>query len=322
MRILSGMQPSGIAHLGNYLGAMKQHISMAKDKKNECFFFPANYHALTTMKDGKKLEEMTYNLAMDYIALGIDTENTSFFKQSNVPEHAELCWIFNCITTMPFLERAHAWKDALAKKKKEISAGLFIYPILQAADILIYKPNLVPVGQDQKQHIEMSRDIAEKFNQTWAEVFPLPEPLIVENVAIVPGTDGEKMSKSYGNTIEMFAPENVLKSQIMAIKTDSTPLELPKDPEKCIVFQIYKLLATKEETEKLKNKFLNGNYGYGHAKIELFEKILEYFKEAREKRKKLLDHKDYVEEILQKGASKAHKIAEITMKEVREKCGL
>ncbi|KKP39199.1 MAG: tryptophanyl-tRNA synthetase, tryptophanyl-tRNA synthetase [Candidatus Peregrinibacteria bacterium GW2011_GWF2_33_10] len=322
MRILSGMQPSGIAHLGNYLGAMRQHIERTKNEQNECFYFLANYHALTTVKDKKKLEEMTLNLAMDYIALGIDNDNTAFFKQSDVPEHTELCWIFNCITHMGFLERAHAWKDAKEKGKKEMSAGLFIYPILQAADILIYKPNLVPVGQDQKQHIEMSRDIAEKFNQTWGETFPLPEPLIEKSVAVVPGTDGEKMSKSYGNTIEMFAEEKVLKSQVMTIKTDSTPLESPKNPDTCNVFKLYKLLATESEIKLMRENYLKGGYGYGHAKTTLFEKILEYFQDAREKRKKLENNKNYVEEVLKKGALKARKVAEQTIKEVREKCGL
>ncbi len=322
MRILSGMQPSGIAHLGNYLGAMKQHIERTNNSANECFYFMANYHALTTVKDGKKLKEMTFNLAMDYIALGVDKDNTAFFKQSDIPEHTELCWILNCITHIGFLERAHAWKDANAKRKKEISAGLFIYPILQAADILIYKPNQVPVGQDQKQHIEMCRDIAMKFNQTWGEIFPLPQPLIEKEVAVVPGTDGEKMSKSYGNTIEMFAEEKILKAQVMAIITDSTPLEAAKDPTGCNVFKLYKLLANKDEIKNMENKYKNGGFGYGHAKMALFEKILDYFKESRIKREKLKNNKDYIDQILQQGAIKARKIATETMDEIRKKCGL
>lgn len=322
MRILSGMQPSGIAHIGNYLGAMRQHIKRADNSQNECFYLLANYHALTTVKDSKKLQNMTLSLAMDYIALGIDKPNTAFFKQSDVPEHAELCWILNCITHVGLLERAHAWKDAKAKGKKEMSAGLFIYPILQAADILIYKPDLVPVGQDQKQHIEMSRDIATKFNETWGETFPLPEPMIEKEVAVVPGIDGEKMSKSYGNTIDMFAEEKTLKSQVMSIVTDSTPLEQPKNPEICNVFKIYKLLANESEIKLMKENYIKGGYGYGHAKKALLEKILEYFKEARERRSKLENNKDYVLEVLRKGAVKARAVAEQTIKEVREKCGL
>ncbi|OGJ51996.1 tryptophan--tRNA ligase, partial [Candidatus Peregrinibacteria bacterium RIFOXYB2_FULL_32_7] len=275
-----------------------------------------------TVKDKKKLEEMTLNLAMDYIALGIDKENTAFFKQSDIPEHVELCWILSCITGMSLLERAHAWKDAQAKGKKEISSGLFMYPVLQAADILIYKPDQVPVGQDQKQHVEMARDIAEKFNQTWGEIFPLPEPLIEKEVAIVPGTDGEKMSKSYGNTIEMFTDEETLKKQVMSIITDSKGLEESKNPATCNVFKLYKLLATEKEIKDMENKYKAGGYGYGHAKTALFEKILEYFKSAREKREKLKNNQDYVAEVLKKGALKARAVAEKTMDEVRRKCGL
>ncbi len=245
-RVLSGIQPSGAIHLGNYLGAIKQHIEMQQNSNYDCFFFIADLHALTTVRDPKKLADMTRDVALTYLSLGLDPEKVVFFKQSDVPEHTELAWIFSCITPMGLLERAHAWKDAVEKGKKEKTAGLFIYPILMAADILLYKPSLVPVGKDQKQHIEIARDIATHFNTTFGEEFPQPQELTPEDVAVVPGTDGQKMSKSYGNTIDIFAPENILKKQIMGIVTDSTPVEAPKDPSTCNVFQLYKLVATKE----------------------------------------------------------------------------
>ncbi|MDP2642271.1 MAG: tryptophan--tRNA ligase [Candidatus Peregrinibacteria bacterium] len=318
-RILSGIQPSGRPHLGNYLGAMRQHIEMQKDF--ECFLFIADLHALTTVHNAKEMQENTYDLAVSYLALGLDPEKTIFFKQSDVAEHTELCWIFDCLVKMPFLERAHAWKDAKAKGKKEESVGLFNYPILQAADILLYQPNLVPVGKDQKQHIEMSRDIAITFNTTFGETFKIPDPLIKEEVAVVPGTDGQKMSKSYGNTIDIFAEENILKKQVMGIVTDSTPLEEPKDPKKCNVFNLYKLLATKEEIKELENKYKKGGFGYGDAKKTLLAKILEHFKESREKYKEIYPKKDMVYAILENGSNKARILAAKTLKEVKTKVG-
>ncbi len=318
-RILSGVQPSGKPHLGNYLGAMRQHIEMQEDY--ECYLFIADLHALTTVRDREQMQSQTLDLAISYLALGLDPEKTIFFKQSDLPEHAELCWIFDAITTMPFLERAHAWKDAKAKGKKEATVGLFNYPILQAADILLYQPDLVPVGQDQKQHIEMTRDIAQNFNNIFGETFKLPEPYIKEEVAVIPGTDGQKMSKSYGNTIDIFAPEKELKKQVMGIVTDSTPLEEPKDPEQCNAYKIYKLIATDAESEALAEKYRAGNFGYGHAKTELLNKILEHFKEARTKYEELQSQEDYVREVLKKGAQKAKLLAFDTLSQAKKKIG-
>ncbi|MFA5947923.1 MAG: tryptophan--tRNA ligase [Candidatus Gracilibacteria bacterium] len=318
-KILSGVQPSGVIHLGNYLGALRQHIEMQKNF--ECYLFIADLHALTTVKDAELMRKYTYELAVSYLALGLDPQKTIFFKQSDVQQHAELCWIFDCITKMPYLERAHAWKDAKEKGNKETSVGLFNYPILQAADILLYSPDLVPVGKDQKQHIEMSRDIAQNFNQIFGETFKIPEPFIKEEVATVLGTDGQKMSKSYKNTIDIFAEENVLKKQVMSIVTDSTPIEEPKDPEKCNVYNIYKLIADKEETKELAQKYKKGGFGYGDAKKLLLNKILEQFKEARENYKNIYPKKDYVYGILEEGGKKAKKIAEAKLIEVKKKIG-
>lgn len=318
-RILSGVQPSGKPHLGNYLGAMRQHIKMQEDF--ETFLFIADLHALTTVRDPKLMREQTYDLAVSYLALGLDPEKTVFFKQSDLPEHAELCWIFDCITQMPFVERAHAWKDAQAKGKKEASVGLFNYPILQAADILLYQPDLVPVGQDQKQHIEMTRDIAQNFNNIFGETFKIPEPHIEKAVAVVPGTDGQKMSKSYGNTIEIFADEAILKKQVMGIVTDSTPLEEPKDPETCNVFKLYKLIAEDSEIKDLEKKYKAGGFGFGDAKKHLLEKVLSYFADARKKYDELKDKKDYIQEVLESGAERAKKVASNTLDTAKKHIG-
>lgn len=321
MRILSGMQPSGNPHLGNYLGAMKQQIEL-QNKHEECFYFIANYHALTTVKDPKKLREMTFELTASYLALGLDPKKSIFFRQSDVPEHTELAWILNCITPMGLIERAHAWKDALAKGKKESSLGLFNYPVLMTADILMYHPHIIPVGKDQKQHVEIARDIAQRFNTIYGETFTLPKALIKENVATVPGIDGKKMSKSYGNTIDIFAPENMLKKQVMSIVTDSTTVEEKKNPEKCTVFTLYKLLSSEKETNDLAEKYKKGNFGYGDAKKLLLETILETFRPYREKREKLLQNSDYMETALRDGAIRARNIATKTLKDVRIKIGL
>lgn len=325
-RILSGIQPSGKPHLGNYLGAMKQHIEMQNDF--ETILFIADLHALTTVRDAEKMKDQTLDIAAAYLALGLDPEKTIFFKQSDLSEHAELCWILDCITMMPFLERAHAWKDAQNKGKKETTVGLFNYPILQAADILLYQPDLIPVGQDQKQHIEMARDIAQNFNHIFdinpkaKPTFKLPEPYIKKEVAIVPGTDGQKMSKSYGNTIDIFSDEATLKKQVMSIKTDSTPLEEPKDPEKCLVFKLYSLIATASETKALEKKYRKGGFGYGDAKKLLLAKIMETFEEPRAKYEKLIKNPALLQKTLSDGAKRAKKIAEKTLKEVKEKTGL
>lgn len=317
--VLSGIQPSGKPHIGNYFGAMRQHIEMQKDY--QCYLFIADLHALTTIRDPELMRSRTYELAVSYLALGLNPEKTVFFKHSDLPEHTELCWIFDCIVKMPFLERAHAWKDAKAKGKKETSVGLFNYPVLQAADILLYQPDLVPVGQDQKQHIEMSRDIATTFNTTFGEVFKIPEPYIKKEVAVVPGTDGQKMSKSYGNTIDIFASEAELKKQVMSIVTDSTPVEEAKDPTKCNVFQLYKLFASQEEQNTLAKKYRAGGYGYGDAKKLLLQSISEYFKEARSRYEELAPKKDYVYQVLEEGAKRAKEVASKTLNAAKIKIG-
>lgn len=324
-RILSGVQPSGQIHLGNYLGAIRQHIEM--QKSFETFLFIADLHALTTIRDAALLKTLTTELVKAYLALGLDPDKTVFFQQSAIPEHSELCWILDTVTPMALIERAHAFKDATAKDKagktiKEITVGLFNYPVLQAADILLYQPDLVPVGQDQKQHIEFARDIAIKFNSAYGDIFKIPEPFIKEEVAVVPGTDGQKMSKSYGNTIDIFAPEATLKKQVMGIVTDSTPVDQPKDPKKCNVFRLYELLANKKEIADLTDKYTAGGFGYGEAKKLLLAKLLELFADART-RKADLDKKDkQVREILEEGTKKAKKTASKTLEEVKKKTGL
>ncbi len=320
-RVISGIQPSGAIHLGNYLGAIKQHIEMQNSGNYDCFFFIADLHALTTVRDAKRLAEMTRDVALTYLALGLDPEKVTFFKQSDIPEHSELAWILSTLTPMGLLERAHAWKDAVEKGAKEKTVGLFTYPILMAADILIYKPDLVPVGKDQKQHIEITRDIATHFNTHFGNTLNQPQELTPEDVAIVPGTDGQKMSKSYGNTIDIFAPEATLKKQVMGIVTDSTPVEAPKDTSKCNVFQLYKLIATSSEITALKAQYEKGGFGYGEAKKILLAKLLEVFTPARKKYIELKENLSYVERVLQTGAERARTEASKTLDEVRKKIG-
>lgn len=317
--VLSGIQPSGRPHLGNYLGAMKNHIEM--QNSFDCRIFIADLHALTTLKDPKKLHELSMEVAIDYLALGLDPQKTVFFRQSDIAEHSELAWILSCVTPLALLERAHAYKDAVAKGMKEPSTGLFTYPVLMAADILMYHPNVVPVGKDQKQHIEIARDIAIKFNQTFGDTFHLPEPYIPEETAYIIGTDGEhKMSKSYGNVIEFFAEESVIKKQVMGIKTDSTPVEAPKKPE--TVFHLYALFASLKEQNELEKKYSTGGFGYGEAKKLLLEKILDYFGPFRKKRIELQKDLGYVDDVLKIGAQKARALAQKTMDTVRAKTGL
>ena len=269
MRSLSGIQASGVLHIGNYFGAMKQFVE--NQEKNEGLYFIADYHALTSLRDPKAVRENTLNAAMDFLALGLDPEKSIIFVQSDVPEHTELMWILMNITPVGLLERAVSYKEKVEKGLSP-NAGLLTYPVLMAADILMYDPDIVPVGKDQKQHIEMARDIATKFNGEYGETFKLPEEETLKEVAVVPGTDGQKMSKSYGNTIQMFATKAELKKQVMSIVTDSTPLEEPKDPENNIT-KLYELFATKEELAEMKRKFSEGGYGYGHGKTELLNKI-------------------------------------------------
>lgn len=319
-RILSGVKPTGKAHLGNYLGAMQNHVNMQNDY--ESFIFIADLHSLTTVKNAKELQGLIIDLALDYLALGLDPEKSVFFRQSDIHEHAELTWILNCVTPMSMLELAHAYKDAVAKGNKEINVGVFDYPVLMAVDILIYKPDLVPVGQDQKQHVEITRDIAGKFNRIFGEVFKLPSPFIPKEVAVVIGTDGQKMSKSYGNIIEIFADEKTLKKQVMGVVTDSTPLEQPKDPDKDNIFKLYSYFASSEEKKSLADKYRAGGFGYGDAKKLLLEKIMVHFEPYRRKRVELSKNLDYIMDVLNKGAEKARSVASATMKEVREKVGL
>lgn len=318
-RSLSGIQPSGVLHIGNYFGAIKQFVELQNEY--EGFYFLANYHALTSSPKGEDLKNNTINVILDYLALGLDPEKSTLFLQSDVPEHTELSWILSNVTPMGLLERAHSYKDKTAKGIKP-NVGLFTYPVLMASDILIYSPDIVPVGKDQKQHVEITRDIATKFNETYGkEVFKLPKEKIVENVATVPGIDGDKMSKSYGNVINMFGSKKQLKKQIMSIVTDSTPLEEPKNPDNNIT-KLYSLFATEEEVNALKEKFLAGNFGYGHAKTELFDKFMDYFAPFQKKREELLQNMDYVNEILKKGALKAREIATKKVDEVRDVVGI
>jgi len=317
-RILSGVKPTGKAHIGNYLGAMRNHVNMQQDHEN--FIFIADLHSLTTVKSKAELQELIIDLALDYLALGLNPERAVFFRQSDVPEHAELTWVLNCLTPMPMLENAHAYKDAIAKGSHEINVGLFTYPVLMAVDILIYKPDIVPVGKDQKQHVEIARDLAGKFNRTYGDVFKLPVPYIPEEVAVVIGTDGQKMSKSYGNTIEIFASDKALKKQVMGIITDSTPVEAPKDPD--TIYKLYSYFATEDEKKSLLERYQAGGMGYGDAKKLLLEKIIETFKPFREERERLKNDLAYVKDVLKKGAEKARETASATKAEVWEKTGL
>ncbi|MCK5454167.1 MAG: tryptophan--tRNA ligase [Calditrichia bacterium] len=318
-RVLSGIQPSGDLHIGNYFGAIRQHIEFQED--NECYYFVANLHAMTTIQDKKRLQEATLQVAIDYLALGLDPDKANLFIQSDIPEVTELAWVLSTITPIGLLERAHSYKDKIAKGITP-NHGLFAYPILMAADILIYDSDVVPVGKDQKQHLEMTRDMALKLNHLFGETLIVPEEYIMPEVAVVPGLDGQKMSKSYGNTIEMFCDEKTLKQKVMSIVTDSTPLEEPKDPDNNTILALYKLFASPEEREQMRQKFLQGGYGYGHAKKELLEKIQSFFEPARKKREEIMRDKAYAEEVLNKGALAAREKAQEVMSRIRENCGL
>jgi tryptophanyl-tRNA synthetase len=316
-RILSGVQPTGKLHLGNYFGATRQHIALQNEA--ECFYFIADYHSLTTIHDPKILSENTRDVALDYLALGLDPDKAVFFRQSDIPEVTELAWIFSTVTNMGLLERAVSFKEKV-DRGIDASVGLFFYPVLMAADILIYRSHLVPVGKDQVQHIEMTQDIAGKFNRTYGDVFPIPNYRLDKESKVL-GTDGQKMSKSYGNTIEIFAEGNALKKVVMGIVTDSTPVEAPKDPDKCNIFALYSLFATDEERAALAARYRAGGMGYGEAKKLLLEKINEHFADARAKRKELAAQPERVEAILRKGAERARAEARQTMALVRRAVG-
>jgi len=319
MRILSGIQPSGSIHLGNFFGMMK--TMLAYQDKSELFTFIANLHALTSLFEGKGLADNTLELVADYLALGLDHEKTVFWVQSDVPEVVELTWYLSNLTPVGLLERSHSYKDKIAKGIAP-NAGLFFYPVLMAADILIYQSDRVPVGKDQKQHLEITRDIAIKFNNTYGEVFTVPEEEIAEDVATVPGIDGQKMSKSYGNTIDVFAERNVLKKKIMSIVTDSKPVEEPKNPDECNVFAIYRLFAAPDQLADMADRYRKGGLGYGEVKKELVDMIWNYFEPYREKRAALIADKERLRKILDEGADKARYHALKTLRKVRKKVGV
>lgn len=319
MRILTGIQPSGTPHIGNYFGAMRQVCNI--QDKGETFLFIADYHSLTTGPSPDALRSRVLELALNYLACGVDTEKTVLFRQSDVPEVCELTWILNNVTPVGLLERAHSYKDKIAKGFAP-NNGLFSYPVLMASDILIYQSNLVPVGKDQKQHLEITRDIAIKFNNQYGEIFTIPDELIPDEVAIVPGIDGQKMSKSYNNTIPIFGKEKEIRKAIMNIVTDCKGLEEPKDPDLCNVVALYKLVATPEELEEMKERYRAGGYGYGHAKVALFEKLWNYFEPMRKRRAELESDIGYVWQILAAGAEKARAEATRTMDKVRRAVGL
>lgn len=318
IRFLSGVQPSGKLHLGNYFGALRQHIALQDE--GEAYYFIANYHAMTTVQDRKLLAEQTRDVALDYLALGLDPEKAVFFRQSDVPEVAELAWVLGTVTGKGLLDRATSYKDKV-QRGVAASVGLYYYPVLMAADILIYRSNAVPVGEDQVQHIEMTRDMAQAFNNTYGEIFPVPECRL-DAGAKVPGIDGQKMSKSYGNTIEIFQEGKALKKRVMSVVTDSTPLEDPKDPEKCNVIALYRLMASEAEVEEMKARYRAGGYGYGDAKLALLEKIDAHFGPFREERKRLAADPGYVEKVLREGGARARAEAEKTMRLVREAVGI
>jgi tryptophanyl-tRNA synthetase len=320
MRSLSGIQPSGRLHLGNYFGAVRQFHRL-QEEGHQCFYFIANYHAMTTMQDRAQLEEATMHLAMGYLALGIDPQRSVFFVQSDVPQVTELCWVLNCVCPVSLMEKGTTYKDKVTKGFSP-NMGLFDYPVLQAADIIIYDSNVVPIGADQKQHVEMTRDLAIKFNSVYGDVLVVPESLIVPEVAIVPGIDGLKMSKSYGNVIEIFATPKETVKRCRQIVTDSTPMEQPKDPDKDNVFALLKLLASPAELEEIAGKYRAGGYGYGHAKDRLSQLINERFEPARQKFAELEKNPDYVRDVMREGGCKAREVAEATMRRVRSACGL
>jgi len=319
LRVLSGIQPSGKLHIGNFFGAMRQHLQLQAE--HDCFYFIADFHALTSNPTPAEVAGHTLDVAMDYIALGLDTEKTIFWRQSDVPEVTELTWLLSCITPMGLLQRCTSYKDKVAQGLAP-NHGLFAYPVLQAADILIYQSDLVPVGADQKQHIEVTRDIAIRFNSAYSEVFTVPKEHIIESVAVVPGVDGRKMSKSYGNTIEIFEPEKSVRKKIMKIVTDSTPVEAPKDPDKCNVFALLKLVASPEELAEWESKYRNGGMGYGQAKKRLAELMTDYFKPFRQKRTELESNIDHVKEVLANGAERAKAVARQTLEKARQAVGL
>ncbi len=320
VRILTGIQSSGKPHLGNLMGAILPAIELSKKEGNESFFFIADLHSLTTIKDSKLRIENTRAVAATWLACGFDTSKNVFYRQSRVPVVCELAWYLSCFTPYPMLANAHSFKDK-SGKLSDVNAGLFMYPALMAADILLYDADLIPVGQDQKQHIEMTRDIGHAFNHKYGETFIIPEPLINDDVMTIPGTDGQKMSKSYNNIIDVFLPEKKLKKNIMQIVTDSTPLEELKNPDTCNIFALYKLFATDSRITEMRSNYEGGNYGYGHAKQALFELLNEQFREEREKYEYYMSSNDELETELIKGEKKATEVASEVLTKVKQKLG-
>lgn len=319
-RILTGIQSSGRPHLGNLLGAIIPAIKLSKISGNESFFFIADLHSLTTIKDAQQRIDNVNAVAAAWLAFGFDIEHNLLYRQSRIPEVCELTWYLSCLTPFPMLANAHSFKDK-SDRLSDVNAGLFTYPVLMTADIILYDANYVPVGKDQKQHLEMARDIATTFNNIYGETFVVPEAKIEADVMIVPGTDGQKMSKSYGNIIDIFLPDKELKKQVMSIVTDSTPLEEPKNPDTDNVFALYKLLATHDETESLRKKYLAGNYGFGHAKQELFDLILHKFAKERESFNFYMSNIPELEKKLQTSEVKATMIARSVLDKVKVKLG-
>ncbi|WP_196895566.1 tryptophan--tRNA ligase [Aureivirga marina] len=319
-RILTGVQSTGTPHLGNILGAIMPAIEMANDPKNESFLFIADMHSLTQIKDGETLRQNTYSTAATWLAFGLDTEKTVFYRQSDIPETTELTWYLSCFFPYQRLTLAHSFKDK-ADRLEDVNAGLFTYPMLMAADILLYDAEIVPVGKDQLQHLEMTRDVASRFNHKMGETFVLPEAKIQESTMYVPGTDGGKMSKSKGNIIDIFLPEKKLRKQIMKIETDSTPLEDPKNPDTCNLFALYKLVASEEQIAEMRGNYEGGNYGFGHAKQAFYELILEKFEEPRKKYNYFMENLEELDKVLAVGAEKAKEVASEVLKRTRTKVG-
>ncbi|MCC4212139.1 tryptophan--tRNA ligase [Leeuwenhoekiella parthenopeia] len=319
-RILTGVQSTGTPHLGNLLGAIIPAITMANDSKNESFLFIANLHTLTQIKEASVLKENTYSVAAAWLAFGLDIEKTVFYRQSDVPQTTELAWYLSCFFPYQRLTLAHSFKDK-SDRLADVNSGLFTYPMLMAADILLYDAEFVPVGKDQLQHIEMTRDVASRFHAQMGETFVMPEAKIEENTKYIPGTDGEKMSKSRDNYINLFLPDKQLRKQVMGIQTDSTPLEEPKNPDTCNVFNLYKVIASEAEVAQMRQNYLGGNYGYGHAKQALYELLVEKYAKEREAYSYYMNNLEEVDAALEKGAEKAREVANGVLNRVREKLG-
>jgi tryptophanyl-tRNA synthetase len=324
IRILSGIQPTGILHIGNYFGMMRPAIALQQEA--ETFYFIADYHALTSLRNPKLLRENSHRVALDFLACGLDPDKGALFFQSKVPQVTELAWILSTVTPVSRLELAHSYKDKVARGVTP-SAGLFTYPVLMAADILIYDSDLVPVGKDQKQHIEISRDIATRINETFGskaggQILKLPEARVQPATEVVPGIDGQKMSKSYGNTVDIFGEEKETRKRVMSIVTDSTPVEAPKDPDASTILQLFSLFASKNELEEMRERFRKGGTGYGEFKKQLFEKLWEYFRPMRKRREKILSDQSYIDDVLARGAKRANEVADRVMDRVRAAVGL